>query len=287
LALQLGRLGLGVTFSDTSIVECNSEATDCLTLGQGDEGTTTTIRTARLAVGYAFLDGDLVAGASAFVPSVVFDISGDSSASPNVTGGTIELGVLYRPAGERYRVGAVWRPRSRSDLDVAGAGQVIAGRVVPEQLLSPWVLGIGGAYAFGTRPMNLTPTFGDSALHGDRYDSFARGHYQVSADLILIGSESSAVGLDGWFEQEAQASGRDLGLAVRLGLEGEVIPDLLIARLGSYLEPSRFAETSSRLHGTGGLDLRLFEFIWVWRAGVAFDFSRDFDQITLSAGFWH
>ncbi|MEO0815206.1 MAG: hypothetical protein AAFY60_20260, partial [Myxococcota bacterium] len=118
-------------------------------------------------------------------------------------------------------------------------------------------------------------------------NAYARGHYQAALDLIVVGANSNSVGLDGWFEQEAQAAGRKVRVAVHAGVQGEVVEDLMVARLGAYLEPSRFGETRGRPHATGGLDFRLFELVWVWRAGFAFDIARNFNQLTLSGGFWY
>lgn len=281
LDLQLGRVGIGIALSQTAIRECNPGATDCATVAASR--TDTTVSAVRIGAGYALADGDWLVGATVYAPNVTFNIGGQS-VSPGVSGGRIELGALWRPAGENYRVGVTWAPRSRARIGDEDAGELIAGRLVPPSLVSPWTVGIGASYAFGTRPMNLRPSFGEST--GDRYEHYERGHYQVALDVVLVGSESDSVGLDGWFAQESQPIGRDVALAVRAGLQGEVIKDVLIARVGSYLEPSRFETTRDRIHGTGGIDVRLFEAIWIWRAGVAFDLSRSFNQVVLSAGFW-
>lgn len=285
--VQIERFGLGISISNIEIRECDGGTADCLALDAEQRGTITRITTLRLGAGYVFRDGDLVIGGNIFAPSIAFIIDGDDSASPGISGGTVELGALWRPAGEDYRLGLTWRPRSRSIVESTQAGRTVATRRVPPSLVSPWIVGIGAAYAFGSRPMNLRPSFGDAELVADDYEDYPRGHFQASADLILIGSESDTVGLDGWFAQEAQPAGRELSVSVHLGVQGEVIENLMVARLGGYLEPSRFAETDPRPHATGGLDFRLFELIWEWRAGFAFDIARDFNQLTLSGGFWY
>ncbi|MEO1481216.1 MAG: hypothetical protein AAFU77_03860 [Myxococcota bacterium] len=280
--VQLGRFGLGFALSQTAIRECSGDAVDC---DSSDNRTDTAVTSIRVGVGYALADGEWLVGATLNAPFINFDIAGESI-SPDIGGGRIELGALWRPPGENFRVGMTFAPRSRAPIQEEDAGRVVAGRIVPPSLVSPWVFGVGASYAFGSRPMNLQPAYGDPALAGDRYETYSRGHYHAALDLILVGSQSDSVSLDGWFAQEAQPIGRDLTVALRAGVQGEVLEDLLIARVGTYIEPSRFETTNHRLHGTGGLDLRLFEAIWVWRAGVAFDVTRDFNQVVLSAGFW-
>ncbi|MEO0813833.1 MAG: hypothetical protein AAFY60_13280, partial [Myxococcota bacterium] len=108
LDLQIGRFGLGVSISNTEISECDSGNTDCLPIGSEQRGTTTRISTIRLGGGYALLGGDLMLGASVFAPSIQFVINGDDSGSPGISGGTLEFGALWRPAGERYRIGATF-----------------------------------------------------------------------------------------------------------------------------------------------------------------------------------
>jgi hypothetical protein len=70
----------------------------------------------------------------------------------------------------------------------------------------------------------------------------------------------------------------------RLGLEGGLIPEWLEVRAGTYLEPTRFEASNPRLHGTFGLDVRLFKWslfgLWpddyVWRVGLGSDVARDY-----------
>lgn len=292
LDLQLEGLGIGFALSTISIRECEAEVDDCGELG-GTAGTQTTVSNVRFGAGYAFFRGDLVAGINLLLPSIGFVSDEVDVPEADVRGAGAEVGLLWRPAGEDYRIGLTWKPRIRAEVEIDSVdAAVVGGRLIPPSLISPWVLGIGAAYAFGTRPMNIEPgyvnvreTRGTDA--DDEYEVYPRGHYQIAADVILVGIEKDAVGLDGWFAGESQPSGRDLGLGLHVGAEGELWKNRMIARLGGYLEPSRVSETDPRPHLTGGLDFRLFRLIWMWRAGIAFDFARDFSQLTLSGGFWH
>lgn len=292
LDFQLEGLGFGLALSTIALQECGEDVDDCGELG-GTAGTQTSVNNVRLGAGYAFFRGDLVAGVNVLLPSIEFISDEVDVPEVNVRGAGAEVGLLWRPAGEDYRIGLTWKPRIRSEVEIDSAdAAAVGGRLIPPALISPWALGIGAAYAFGTRPMNIEPGYVNArATRGadakDEYEIYPRGHYQIAADVILVGIENDAVSLDGWLAGESQPSGRNLGFGLHVGAEGEVWKNRMIARLGGYLEPSRVSETDPRPHLTGGLDFRLFRLIWMWRAGVAFDFARDFSQITLSGGFWH
>jgi hypothetical protein len=64
---------------------------------------------------------------------------------------------------------------------------------------------------------------------------------------------------------------------------------------GSYYEPARIELAPSRVHGTGGFDVRLFEwdvfglikpFDW-WQLSIAADGARSYLNTSFSIGFWH
>jgi hypothetical protein len=84
-------------------------------------------------------------------------------------------------------------------------------------------------------------------------------------------------------------------ISPRLGVESEVIPHHLRLRAGSYYEPALIAGTRSRVHGTGGFDVRLFE--WsvfglmepfdYWQLSVGADAARSYLNTAFSIGFWH
>ena len=56
-----------------------------------------------------------------------------------------------------------------------------------------------------------------------------------------------------------ERSGEEVSLTIRGGVEAEVIPYWLVLRGGSYLEPSRFRFSGSRVHGTTGFQVRVFK----------------------------
>jgi hypothetical protein len=66
-------------------------------------------------------------------------------------------------------------------------------------------------------------------------------------------------------------------------------------RAGAYYEPARTAESESRLHGTGGLDVKLFRFglfgllepFDYWQLSLAADVARSYLSTSFSLGFWY
>jgi hypothetical protein len=83
-------------------------------------------------------------------------------------------------------------------------------------------------------------------------------------------------------------------VGVRFGAEGEPIENRLKLRVGSYLEPSRFAAGNARLHATLGSDVKLFS----WdvfgiidpielRVGAAVDVAVRYINYGISVGIWN
>jgi hypothetical protein len=98
--------------------------------------------------------------------------------------------------------------------------------------------------------------------------------------------------MEAFAAKQLQPSGRHATFTPRLGLEGEVLPGWLRVRAGSYLEGSRFAETSARWHATGGLEGRLFAFHLLGHErrvslSLAGDIARSYKNAGLSVAFWN
>lgn len=130
-----------------------------------------TLQTIRTGAGYSFLNGGLVAGFT--VSTYALEISGEGADEPvrfNGYGG--ELGVLVRPARERYRLGFVARtPVSATlvnpeDADQTNGVRRALGLVLPNEVHVPWELSLGFAYQFGERRTN-TPWRNTRQLRSD------------------------------------------------------------------------------------------------------------------------
>ena len=289
LNIKLGRLGIGLHAQGQTY--------------ELDVGTFEDPRTYRYSqsvvgfgFGWAFLDGELNTGV--FLPVVQSTIEEPDTGSVKLQESDVVLGVIYAPRGSQFRFGgafrreAVGRITARTDegqegfVDDAGTlGQLR----VPDGVVIPWELSVGASWMFGPRDYNPQPSFGEWTYLGlERPDRLRERKYLLlSADVVLTGPARSAIGVQAWLENDVQQSGKAASLSPRVGAESEIWKDVLVVRAGSYYEPSRFQETSGRLHGTAGFDLYLVDIIWEWKGNLVVDVADDYVNWGIGVGFWH
>ncbi len=130
-----------------------------------------------------------------------------------------------------------------------------------------------------------------------RYVQMQRFHVLLSSSLLISGAVDDAVGVESFLERRVQRSGEKVSLSPRVAVETELVPHWLKIRVGTYLEPTRFASNSdgARQHGTAGLDVKLFPWSvfglfedgseWRFTGGV--DGARDYFGWGLAVGIWH
>ena len=122
-----------------------------------------------------------------------------------------------------------------------------------------------------------------------------RRYYLLTADLWFTGRVDNGVGVESFLFQTVQRSGEKVTLSPRLGFETEVWPTRMKIRGGTYLEPTRFAESSPRWHGTLGVDISLFKWdvfgIWPedyrWQLTAAVDLARAYGAFSFGIGGWY
>lgn len=122
-----------------------------------------------------------------------------------------------------------------------------------------------------------------------------RRYILLIGEVSLNGRVANGVGIESFLAQIEQRSGEKITVSPRLAIESEVWPTHVKVRAGSYYEPSRFRETSARIHGTFGVDVRLFRWdvfrIWpedyLWQLTSAIDISRDYQAFSLGFGGWY
>lgn len=280
IGLNLRRLGIGLAFDIQPTRTCPVGVTRC----KDSESLQMTPSLTMLSFAYNFLDGDLVAGLALIVPAASFSVRGES-ASPSYVGTAFAGGIIVRPSGHPFRYGTTFRMRTGGERDGAGNGATVGDRLIPDRLEAPWQLATGLAYGFGARPINLRNSFGDPNIIGD--ELVARRFLVVAADVKLIGRSTGAIGRGAWLAQEDQRAGNSVNVSIHAGAESEFWENRMVARAGTYYEPSRFAAGKGRLHGTVGFDLRLFQLIWMWKLTGAYDKARDYQNLSVSVGFWH
>src|SRR5690606_19194553 len=91
-----------------------------------------------------------------------------------------------------------------------------------------------------------------------RYLNWPRERVLFLASVLVTGPSADAVALEGFLDQRREIVGRSVSVSPRVAAESEPVPNLIRVRAGMYLEPSRFADSSTRQHFTFGGDLRLF-----------------------------
>lgn len=203
---------------------------------------------------------------------------------------------LFTRAGASGEAGAVWKPRDQW-FRVAASGALpvrtgalqfncdpanCAGYILPTDAIVPWEMTASGAVRIGPTPWN------------HKIDGPYRDERQltVAVDLSFTGPVENGFGMEAFAARQLQASGRTVSVAPRLGVEGEVIPGWLRLRAGTYREPSRFAETGARWHGSAGAEVRIVRFHLFGHErrvslSLAGDFAPRYKNAGASIGFWN
>ncbi|MES1186448.1 MAG: hypothetical protein ABUL60_21735 [Myxococcales bacterium] len=295
LLLNYQHLGLGVSAE----AQRNSAAAGAQPQGI-DTSFAANFGLVHASLAYGFLDGQLLLGVGPRFVGMTFDRSSGSSSLLSTAGVGYEAGVIAKPIVGQYRAAVAIKSPINATLPGADGAP-------GSPLHVPWEVALGFAYQFGARPLNPplqtaeslarqyskgTPTEADMKRAEDRlfanYEERQRFYLLVSSELSII-QGGGPVGVSG-----ATALDRPV-ISPRLGLESEVIPHYLRLRAGSYYEPALLAGSQSRVHGTGGFDVKLFE--WsifglldpfdYWQLSVAGDGARAYLNTSFSIGIWH
>lgn len=134
-----------------------------------------------------------------------------------------------------------------------------------------------------------------------RFRNWPRERILISASVLVAGSSQDAVSILSFLRQEDVPSGRLTTVQPRLGVEGEPVPGHLAARVGTYLEPSRYDLVKrrgpvggSRQHFTMGLEYRLgsWDVLGImrardWSVQFAGDFAPRYTNLGASVGVWY
>jgi hypothetical protein len=296
LLVNYRHLGLGVS------AEAQRNASDQSSQLQGiDTNFAANFGLVHANLAYGFLDGQLLLGAGPRLVGMSFDRhSGSSSGLLSSAGMGYEGGIVVKPMIGQYRAAAVVKSPIDAKLP-ATAG------TLDSTVHVPWEVALGFAYQFGARPLNpplrtakelatqyahRAPTKAEvKAAEDELYNSYEesqRFYVLLSSELSII-QGGGPVGLSGETAMDRPV------ISPRLGLESEVVPRHFRLRAGSYYEPALIAGTRSRVHGTGGFDLKLFR--WnvfglldrfdYWQLSVGADAARVYLNTAFSIGFWH
>ncbi len=223
------------------------------------------------------------------VQSVAFQIHArDDEELFNISGGGLLAGATWTPRMRDFRAGL-----SLESAIIGGNVQAAAcdpaacmvdggpSYILPSQVESAGRLGFGGAYRW-------SPTAWNQLVGGHFRDERS---LTVAADLWITGPTQQGYGIEKFGMQELQRSGSHTSVGARVGAEVEALPGRLRLRAGSYWEPERFTDVGGRLHGTFGIDVRVFEF-QLWgrrrgRLGLTTDLAKRYRNLAVSIGLWH
>ena len=284
---------------------------------------------AKWLVAKSFIDGQLMFGLGARVAGLTLTAKADTGSSEgkqlfSTTSGGVEAGVMIAPHALPVRGSFTWRGPMKRDsapdesLRTADGDYVTANHYLPSAVEIPWELELGVALQFGPRPLNprwhnphdrteytLTPDdkgeprrLSNEALRKKLradYAAMARERFTLLFAALVSGSVENGVGFESFLVRTVERSGKNASVTPRIGVEAEVIPGWLQLRSGSYLEPSRYDGVHARLHGTVGLDVKLFRWSVFglldedtsFRIGGFGDVAQRYVAWGLTAGIWH
>jgi len=224
--LQIDRWGFGVTadlqqyslrrhanLAGASACPQSSATGSC----SSESELTTQIMQNHLLAAYSFTDDQLVVGVGARV--VTLDVSTRATLissgvdALNAHGAGVEVGTIWRPNGERVRLGAAFRSTVTAETD----GTVLYRNspdelYVPDRLTLPWDLSFGAAVQLGRRPLNprwVSPR--ELLEHKRRYLRWqarerARRTHEALAQAAREGRDVAALGAMLRASDEAEAA---------------------------------------------------------------------------------
>jgi len=367
LNLQWGSFGVGGTVEVQNYTLQSAAVPIGVDLG-ASASLDAVLTTLHLQLANSFFEGQLVVGAGLRYLTMDLDASApDDSTSTlfDTSGSGLELGAVWRPNLQPYRLGIAFRsaidtqPSFSRNLLPTAEGDILLGEgtetlYLPEHVSAPWDLNLGVAVQIGRRPLNpfsqtiesvserarltfrlrqlerdeererrlaaaqtaaeredvekelsaqelddskrLRQAFDDArralAESSARVDRF---YVLLSTSLVISGRVKDGVGVESFLDQTVNRSGGQIVYSPRLGAESEVWQDRLKVRAGGYLEPSRFATSEARLHGTLGGDVRLFGWnvfgLWpddfMWQLGGSLDVAPRYFSWGVSLAGWY
>ncbi len=200
---------------------------------------------------------------------------------PSVLVERTERYVLWRHADRERRRQRLHRTAEAAGGDVSGAKAAIDALLRAEEL---------------TDEASLARARQETRVRLEqRYQELKRFYLLVSTALLVNGPTPDAVGVESFLERIVNRSGKSVTFSPRLGVETEIWPRWFVLRGGTYLEPTRFDESSPRLHGTVGGDVRLggwnvfgaWPEKYVWRLRGALDVARGYVGWGVAIGGWY
>lgn len=252
-----------------------------------------------LVFGFNVLRDQLVFGGGLYLATANFTYDGNTY---EYRGVSIGAGALWRPSFLPFRIGigGTTQAFGTPTFDIGMVPPLPMGRRPFEGVVSPAKISAGASVRFGEgawRYNRLSPSalkalpddynFANVPHDLDPEDPRPPGRFLVTAELDLIFPVQHATTLTPFLQgTEAIAVGESLSLVPRLGLEAEVIDHRLRLRGGGYLEPPFLQGSSTRPHGTFGLELFLFSLGADWSVSASMDVANRYLSMSFGIGWW-
>jgi hypothetical protein len=223
-------------------------------------------------------------------------VIGSIDAAPNVTRnpetGDRQVGQFYLPKGVDLPWEAEWgvafqigpRPLNFSWTD---EDEYKAPEVEEQRRMEP---------GDGHTPPRLEPRSASAhRILRHKYRLVPREKLLLSFGMLVTGPTPGALGVESMLTQVVERSGEKTSVTIRAGGEIEAIPNHLQLRGGTYMEPTRFRESTPRVHATAGFETRLIEWSLfgifpednVFRLSGAVDVAREYFGWSLGLGSWY
>lgn len=163
--LQWGTLGLGVTAELQNYEFRSGGAVDP---AESPASLEAVLSTFHVQLANSFLDGQLILGVGVRYVTMTLEAApanGDAQTLFDTSGSGIELGAVWRPNLQPYRLGAAFRtaidtqPSFSKSLLPTDTGDIVVGSngatlYLPERVSLPWDVNVGAAVQLGRRPLN-------------------------------------------------------------------------------------------------------------------------------------
>ena len=243
-------------------------------------------------------------------------------------------GALWRPRDLPLRLGATVRSPVIGSIDAApnvtrnpeNGDRTVGHFYLPTGVDLPWEAEWGVAVQIGARPLNIPwideDDYRDPEVEetrrmqpGSRHEpprleprsasarrilrqkarELPRQKLLMSFAMLVTGPTPGAVGVESMLSQIVERSGVKTSVTIRGGGEVEAVPGHLQLRGGTYMEPTRFADSSPRAHATAGFELRVVDWSLfgiypddnAFRISGAVDVSREYFGWSLGIGSWY
>lgn len=269
--LQIRSFGFGMYTRWTSSALCEHAACEA-------QSSYASFRTS-LAFGYGFLEDQLIV--SAGLHGVTASIAPAFDDTQRDFAGTgLDVGALFRPLDQPYRVGLTLRTRVQAEA--VSPGPLVG---VADQIISPMVISLGGSLRLGA-----------GANGHNRRTQIDRAELMIDDEVIVPTGPLLSVQLDAVLPErdsrmfgapvQDRRAGTFVQLTPRVGVEHELWPGRLRVRGGTYLEASPYEGVLPRPHLTGGAEVFLFRKWKDFAASFSFDLAPSYSNVGFSVGLW-